>query len=1274
MHLLINMQTVLGQISMRLLDNGLPAKASVEEQLLHLWQQLLNTENKLHSTTEELETLRAQQAKEMEEVESYVAHIRGLLEEREGLTAEYEKDNEHLRQELHQIRQQQESESKELEEMLAQEDLGEMGLNSPGEQVAYLLVERATLLERLEAVEMRLESRSIAEKEDAQLEPVCHTRIEELRQAGKDEHKTVDYVSKSSSQSPLKKLFGLRKSRQRKHITPAHSEISLEKNERQWLERDLEEASRRLAMAHQDIRRLTNELDAAKNNNLEPSDLIKLQRAKEQNEKLDAENRGLRERIHLLEAQNKKILVQLAIHDAEQDAAKEQQKDKNISGDVQNENDTIHKRCLEAMEDGFVQVRELQRQLQRLRKDQGELEERNEELEALLGEAQNASKEDRHRHEAELEGLHRRIKVLEAELKKQDAQDKMMTNREEVKHPESYLQLQHLRDSSQERLALLEARLTEEQDWRKQLEADLSAAQTALRKDKEALQIGERELKKLRLEVKSLQTECQQGKTLIKSLTQVKAEKAALEEKLNELQKSQNQLQSEQGHKSPGSKSTSGNSKDDSLDQQRDDRVFEGLQKAHLVLRSELVSEREQTAELQAKLSSCLQEKLTAERKIEALELEKRSFNEYQKQYQEQNSVKDEIFSCQKPEQPHKLSIISEDTSHYCDQVATLTVKLKHMETELVKEQETVSQLELSLQAEASESQALKRDLQKSQSLLASAQAELHHIKEKNVDLKRCNVLLEQEALKAESKLHSLVSKCEQQQQNIRELEVELADSLTKPSSLQEELQSERAKLAAANKKVSHLKQELEQKETKLVEEQEKNSQEKSVLQAQASEGREYVKELQKSQSLLTSAETELHHVKEMNVDLKRHNTLLEQEKLKLSAELKQAQTKLHQAEETIHSHLSQCEHQRQKIRELEAELADNSTKRSLIGSLQVELQTERGQLTAANKKVFELQQQLSRVELQLHEQEVLVQKINNLERNNRDLSDTLSVLREKHHEEKTTRTLLEKRVEELQQQVTTLKVKEATLTQNNAEVNQLFQELNARQTDVEAESRRTKEEVKTSQELNHKLKEDLLHSRREYNRIHSKYMEKQIQAKTMLHQTKQKFFKETAQRNSVIQKLEKEAKRLICTLAEERDKFLEERRELLQKITKLEEEGARTTSAVQHRVNMLEEEKRLLHHQIQMLSRQNCSLESALRKSGSTLENTKTNNGSIEGLLSASLRLPSYVDNLDKCHVKVIEHAVMNSTQLSVSTLQRSEQGYLNLTMPSVPPEPGDK
>lgn len=40
------------------------------------------------------------------------------------------------------------------------------------------------------------------------------------------------------------------------------------------------------------------------------------------------------------------------------------------------------------------------------------------------------------------------------------------------------------------------------------------------------------------------------------------------------------------------------------------------------------------------------------------------------------------------------------------------------------------------------------QEVQKSQSLLASAEAELHHVKEKNMDLKRCNSLLEQEKLK----------------------------------------------------------------------------------------------------------------------------------------------------------------------------------------------------------------------------------------------------------------------------------------------------------------------------------------------------------------------------------------------------------------------------------------------------------------------------------------------------------------------------------------------
>ena len=67
-------------------------------------------------------------------------------------------------------------------------------------------------------------------------------------------------------------------------------------------------------------------------------------------------------------------------------------------------------RCREAVEDGRVQLRELQRRLQKQRADQEELVERNEELEALVGETQNASKEERQRHDGELEGLRRKVR------------------------------------------------------------------------------------------------------------------------------------------------------------------------------------------------------------------------------------------------------------------------------------------------------------------------------------------------------------------------------------------------------------------------------------------------------------------------------------------------------------------------------------------------------------------------------------------------------------------------------------------------------------------------------------------------------------------------------------------------------------------------------------------------------------------------------------------------------------------------------------------------
>ncbi|XP_011475219.2 coiled-coil domain-containing protein 30 isoform X3 [Oryzias latipes] len=1181
--------TELDHISKRLQEDGLSPEASAEDRQRHLWHLLLRSEAQLRSASQELQALHTEQNNEKKEVESYVEHIRGLLEDRESLTAEYEVENQDLRHELQQIKHQQESQSKELAEMLVQGELEEIALSSPSEQVAYLLVERVTLLERLEAAERKLDVHGLA------------GNLEE-----------VD-PQQSSSQSPWKKLFGLRRSGQNKHsIIPAQLEqVSREQSERLRLEKDLEEASRRLAMAHQDIRRLTSELDAAKDNNqgssgfelqgtveevenlkkevdnLKHCDMMKLQLSKEENDRLHSENRALKEKLHSIESEKKTLQDQLSkIY-----SAKEAEKEK--SCDPQNYqpamSDPIHKRCQEAMEDGLVQVKELQRQLQRLRKEQEELEERNEELEALLGEAQNASKEERHRHEGELEGLHRRVRSLEAELKKQDAQEKNLKNGEDIKTTDTFLQVKHLRDSSQERLALLEARLTEEKDWRKQLELDLSAAQTALKKDKEALQFGERELKKLRLEVSGLQTECQQGKTLIKSLTQVKGEKAALEEKLAQMERAHSRLQSEL-HRFKSSNQSQENQREGLLQveqlQKKIDQLtaeLSGLQTSYNTLREELTSERMQTAELQTKLRTTAQEKLEAEEQRSRLE-------------QETQSLQKQLLWHQNLPSPTKETVSGSNKLHTAaikdgdwDQLSALKQELTFLQSKVWEEQQKTSQQQMLLEAQLSEAQA--------------------RIKSQD-----------------------------------------------------------------------------------------------SVLSQKAEEAKQMKQDLQRAQSLFTSAERELRYEKEKNMDLKRHNALLDQEKLKISAELKQAQLKLVQVEQKVSSQTAEIECQQQKIRELELELARTSTNHRASSSLQEDLQAERARLIAADKKVLELQQQLKNVQHQLRVEEARASESSRLERDSRDLSDNLSALRAQQQEQHIARKLLEQREEELQQQVRSLRLKEASLSRTNTELSHRVQQLDIRLSISETELSKTREEVKESQKSSQKVQEELLVSQQECERLQAelqqvllqldanirKYNEKQTQNKTKLRQAKQVFLKTTAQRDSTIQKLENDLalanslsfkeKERIQTVVAENEKLLEDKRELLRRISEAEEmgsKGMRTASTVQHRVNILEVENRQLHERTMKLSSQVGSLERALRNVETfySLENIKKmfpSDGLSDGPVHTSvLSLTSgscdHMGILDAiCRSKSM---LMNGTGASVSTQPPSEQGYLNLASPLVPP-----
>ncbi|XP_021471589.2 coiled-coil domain-containing protein 30 isoform X3 [Oncorhynchus mykiss] len=1204
----------LDQIALRLQEGGLAPSASAEECQRHLWRQLLHCEGDLRTATQELHTLRTQQATEMKEVENYVEHIRGLLEERESLTAEYEQDNEQLHADLQQIRLQQDSQRKEVVEMLAQEDLGEIGLSSTSEQVAYLLVERATLLERLEAAERRLDTQNLTGNlrevhlQD-ELDHIRHTLEEELRQQRETMQRTKESMSQeqqSPAQRPWKKLFGLRKSSQSTHNgAPVHNEdVSQERSERQRLERDLEEASRRLSMAHEDIRRLTDKLESAKKTQA-MCDTLELQRAKEHNERLDGEIRVLRERVRSLDSE-KKTLLQVG-----ESNSSEHPKDLPmmlLTTSKPEEQEQIHKRCREAVEDVGCQLRELQRRMQRQQREQEELVERNEELEALLGEAQNASKEECQRHEGELEGLHRKIKTLEAELKKICAQDQVLKDGGVVsRETETYLH--QLRDSSQERVALLEARLTEEKDWRRQLEVDLGSAQAALKNNKETLQRDERELRKLRLEIQGLQTECQQGKTLIKSLTQVKGEKGILEEKVAQLERAQSRLQSDREHQTESSRTQEDLRESRTQVEElgakveRLTSVLSCLEEEHCTLRDEMVQERRRAADLQAQLSERVREKLTAEGEKERLGIELLRLRE---QLQLSTQTRQETAGPTRPRQDTPESdysfLLTERTKDEClNQLASLKCELSRLHATLEEERQLANQHQLALQAQINEAQA----------------------RTKSQD---------------------------------------------------------------------------------------------SVLGQKAEESKQLKQDLQRAQSLFTSAERELRYEREKNLDLKRHNALLDQEKIKVCAELKQAQAKLSQAEKSGSGQAAEMERLQHRLRELELELARSGQSRNTNASLQEELQAERVRVISADKKVLELQQKLKSAHHQLRLEEARAGETSRLERDSRDMSDTLSSLRARQLEDQIQRKLLEQREEELQQQVRSLRGKEVSLGRNNSELRHLTQQLETRLAVLEAEHGKAREEQRESQRSCLQLGEELVASQQESERLQEelqqvitqldtyirKYNEKQSQHKTKLRKAKQIFLMATAQRDRTIQKLENDLalasslshkeKDWIRTVMEENEKLLVEKRELLRRMSEAEEMGSnglRKASNVQHRVNFLEVENRQLQERTLKLANQVGTLERALRNVQSqslcNLEDIKKMfpseslaNDSI--LHKSTLSLTSGAcDPLGIlnaiCRVKVGERVegIQTSSSTPHSQLQSFELGYLNLTSPVAPPDTKD-
>ncbi|XP_036415042.1 trichohyalin isoform X2 [Colossoma macropomum] len=497
-------------------------------------------------------------------VQQYVENIRSLSKTRDSMALELEQDNEMLRTKLDDITLQQEAQKSEIAEMLLQEGLAEVIPSSLSEQVAYLLAERASLLEkRQEAVDTNA-LQKCAQNTSPQSSEENPDKVESLR-----------------GQSPWKRLLGIRKAAQTRQIfTPVVNEGSgsgenaLKERERWLLERDLDEASSRLDMAHREIRRLTDELESARLTQrayepelqeaqleveqlrqevekLKRCDVAELRRAKEMNEALDAEVRQLRDSVHRMQTERFQLLelIDFKIEDLDSEDDEDVQaffqkltksrvaSTGSLSKSKKRKEKDVHKRCCTELEDQKQAVLKLQTELEEERMLQKKtVEECNDHskrrvaAEQLNVELRALCEQKEEEHKTRVQQLQEKLASLNAEL----GQLKSALHKQCEQARQQHMALQAQADRAKVLSQSKEPLLQQAQSQCRQLDEELQRVQGLLENTKKELltqtetsghlqrNIGVLEQEKLRVV-----TELQEAQAKVTQLQDKEASQAA---------------------------------------------------------------------------------------------------------------------------------------------------------------------------------------------------------------------------------------------------------------------------------------------------------------------------------------------------------------------------------------------------------------------------------------------------------------------------------------------------------------------------------------------------------------------------------------------------------------------------------------------------------------------------------------------------------------------------------------------------------------------------
>ncbi|XP_006886667.1 PREDICTED: coiled-coil domain-containing protein 30-like [Elephantulus edwardii] len=375
---------------------------------------------------------------------------------------------------------------------------------------------------------------------------------------------------------------------------------------------------------------------------------------------------------------------------------------------------------------------------------------------------------------------------------------------------------------------------------------------------------------------------------------------------------------------------------------------------------------------------------------------------------------------------------------------------------------------------------------------------------------------------------------------------------------------------------------------------------------------------LHRIQNLFNSAEKELRYERGKNLDLKQHNSLLQEESMKIKIELKQAQQKLLDSAKMCSSLTAEWKHSQQKIKELELEILKQTQSIKSQNSLQEKLDQEKSKVADAEEKILQLKQKLEHAQKTCHTDACILGK-KELEERIKEAVENETKLKQYYQEEMQRRTLLDQNINELQRQIGILLDKENRLEVTNSQQQLKIQEQETLLKQLEDVKRKSDEHRKSNQKLSEKLsrlqkeKETLCE---EYGRllkqldIHvRKYHKKHHHEKAKLRQVKDLLDEEVSIRDQRIEQLENEVGMLQQEIKKEKefrdqitaqnDILLLEKRKLLEQLADQEELSNNNKwmiSSVQSKVNFLDKENRQLQENSIRLSQQISLLERIIR------------------------------------------------------------------------------